>query len=358
MPNSCTRKSEHWAFLRRVTLSQIASDLRFAILRFGDRKGTTKKNCVTKTLPNVRVNFLVRFASKPLFYWVITGNPLELFRKFFGAVRAIFWLWGSLGGPERWHAINTNRLDYFSPQGGPGTKPEPETGTVGTVFAGTERGTGTTGTVFQNRNRNRNRPLCETVLKHTKTLSLKEPPEPKTGTARTVPSPNRNRTEPNRGQPVSPGNSLRAKNLGACSKKDATFLPTIGSFLLTIELGQGSKKSIHHHRGTLFSVCRPTPRSQSTKKAILYTIVFLGKQGKRVYTIGPERRVYTIEASDPEKEKQKKQKRRASMVVVYTFFFPAKGGKPRKVPRSTFLEAKGASKKVAFPFNSKRKGTF
>ena len=34
-------------------------------------------------------------------------------------------------------------------QGGPGTEPEPETGTVGTVFAGTERGTGTAGTVFQ-----------------------------------------------------------------------------------------------------------------------------------------------------------------------------------------------------------------
>ena len=36
----------------------------------------------------------------------------------------------------------------------------------------------------------------------------------------------------------------------------------------------------------------------------------------------------------------------------------AKGGKPGKVPRSTFLEEKGASKKVTFPFNSKRKGTF
>ena len=34
-------------------------------------------------------------------------------------------------------------------QGGPGTEPEPETGTVGTVFPGTERGTGTAGTVFQ-----------------------------------------------------------------------------------------------------------------------------------------------------------------------------------------------------------------
>ena len=34
-------------------------------------------------------------------------------------------------------------------QGGPRTDPEPETGTVGTVFAGTERGTGTAGTVLQ-----------------------------------------------------------------------------------------------------------------------------------------------------------------------------------------------------------------
>ena len=33
-------------------------------------------------------------------------------------------------------------------QGGPGTEPEPETGTVGTVFPRTERGTGTAGTVL------------------------------------------------------------------------------------------------------------------------------------------------------------------------------------------------------------------
>ena len=53
----------------------------------------------------------------------------------------------------------------------------------------------------QTENRNRNRPLCEIVLKHTKTPSLEEPPDPKTATARTIPSPNRNRTEPNRGHP-------------------------------------------------------------------------------------------------------------------------------------------------------------
>ena len=61
---------------------------------FGDRKGTPR-TFATKILPNFRVNFLVRFASKPLFYWVMTR---ELFRKFFGTVRAFFWLWGSF-----WH---------------------------------------------------------------------------------------------------------------------------------------------------------------------------------------------------------------------------------------------------------------
>ena len=34
---------------------------------------------------------------------------------------------------------------------------------------------------------------------------------------------------------------------------------------------------------------------------------FLAKQGKRVYTIGPERRVCTIEASDPEKVLRRKE---------------------------------------------------
>ena len=55
-------------------------------------------------------------------------------------------------------------------------------------FPGTETGTGT---VLS----------CETVLKHRKTFFAEEPPEPKTGTARTVPPPNRNRTELNRGLP-------------------------------------------------------------------------------------------------------------------------------------------------------------
>ena len=55
-------------------------------------------------------------------------------------------LWGSSQGQP---APNIGACCAFKIQGGPGTEPEPETGTVGTVFAGTERGTGTAGTVFQ-----------------------------------------------------------------------------------------------------------------------------------------------------------------------------------------------------------------
>ena len=62
-----------------------------------------------------------------------------------------------------------------------------------------------------------------------------------------------------------------------------------------------------------------SPDSEVTeqKKTMVYTI-FLGKIGKRVFTIGPERRENTIEPQTP-----KKKKRRVSMVVANTFFFPA-----------------------------------
>ena len=64
------------------------------------RKKVPRRNCVTKILRNVRVNFLVRFASKPLFYWLRPSNPLELFSKFFGAVCAMLWLCDSLLTPR------------------------------------------------------------------------------------------------------------------------------------------------------------------------------------------------------------------------------------------------------------------
>ena len=66
---------------------------------FGDRKGATKKLCDK--------DFAERFSdavclkhSKSLFYWVMTREPLELFRKFFGAVRAVLWLCESFSPPD------------------------------------------------------------------------------------------------------------------------------------------------------------------------------------------------------------------------------------------------------------------
>ena len=69
------------------------------------QKGYHKETDVTKILPNVRVIFLARFGSKPLFCWVMTGKPLGLFRKFFGAVRAIFWHCGSFLSPDPWRPL-------------------------------------------------------------------------------------------------------------------------------------------------------------------------------------------------------------------------------------------------------------
>ena len=70
--------------------------------------------------------------------------------------------------------------------------------------------------------------------------------------------------------------------------------------------------------GPLFSPSVARPRGHRAKKAMVYTI-FLGKQGKRVYTIGPERRAYTIE---PQTRKKREKKGGVSTVVVYTFFVP------------------------------------
>ena len=48
----------------------------------------------------------------------------------------------------------------------------------------------------------------------------------------------------------------------------------------------------------------PHPGVMGQKNVMVYANA-LGKQGTRVYTIGPERRVYTIETSDPEKKNKK-----------------------------------------------------
>ena len=77
------------------------------------------------------------------------------------------------------------------------------------------------------------------------------------------------------------------------------------------------KKSIHHHRGTPpFSVCRPTPRSQSKKSYGVYH--FPGKTREKGIHHRSGKKGIHHRTSDPEKEK-----RRVSTVVVYLFFFPA-----------------------------------
>ena len=64
----------------------------FKILKsFGDRKGTTKK-LYDKDFAERSGELCGAICLKPLFYWIMTDNPLELFRKFFGAVRPNFWL--------------------------------------------------------------------------------------------------------------------------------------------------------------------------------------------------------------------------------------------------------------------------
>ena len=57
----------------------------------GGRKGTTKKLC-DKDFAELSGVICLRTL-------VLLGDALELFRKCFGAVRAIFWLWGSSFGP-------------------------------------------------------------------------------------------------------------------------------------------------------------------------------------------------------------------------------------------------------------------
>ena len=119
------------------------------------------------------------------------------------------------GNKPSQHPPDTIRWTLFrcslrgSLQGGPGTEPEPETGTVGTVFPGTERGTGTAGTVFQEPKPEPSS-LIKTVLNHKKPFPQRnrrnrkpEPLEP--FHPRTVTEPN-----PDRGHPVLTGIGVSA----------------------------------------------------------------------------------------------------------------------------------------------------
>ena len=64
-----------------------------------DRKGTPKNFC-DKDFAELSGELSGAICLKTL---VSLGNPLELFRKFFGTVRVIFWVWGSFLAPEQRH---------------------------------------------------------------------------------------------------------------------------------------------------------------------------------------------------------------------------------------------------------------
>ena len=61
-----------------------------------DKTGTPKNFC-EKDFAKLSGELSGAICLKTL---VLLGSALELFRKFFGAVRAIFWLWGSFLAPE------------------------------------------------------------------------------------------------------------------------------------------------------------------------------------------------------------------------------------------------------------------
>ena len=76
--------------------------LKFATI-VRDRKGTPKNFC-DKDFAELSGELAGAICLKTP---VLVGSALELFRKFLGAVRAIFWLWGSL------LALETEDLDVY-----------------------------------------------------------------------------------------------------------------------------------------------------------------------------------------------------------------------------------------------------
>ena len=113
---------------------------------------------------------------------------------------------------------------------------------------------------------------------------------------------------------------IRVTSVFSKKASSADIQEGLGKFVLAVPQRRkpGKKRVYTTTVAPLLSRSVTRPQGHRAETAMMYTIL-LGKQGKWVYTIGLERRVYTIEASDPEKEK-----RRASTVVVYTFFLPWK----------------------------------
>ena len=79
-------------------------------LMSGTEKGTPKNFC-DKDFAELSGELSGAICLKTLVLMEVTGNPLKLFRKIFGAVRPIFWLWGSFLAPD-----NVKSLLRFEPQ--------------------------------------------------------------------------------------------------------------------------------------------------------------------------------------------------------------------------------------------------
>ena len=66
------------------------------LLLTNSRPEVTGRTCATKKLPNFRMSFLARFASKPLFHWVVLSNCSE--NKAFSPKKGLVF---AVNGPRR-----------------------------------------------------------------------------------------------------------------------------------------------------------------------------------------------------------------------------------------------------------------
>ena len=117
---SCARPSEKFVgFLGGIL--ELAPELLRSCLyvdKLRDRKGIPK-NFATKISPNFRANFLVRFASKPLFYWVVPRIVQKLL--WYCSCDSLGFV-GSFLAPDKRNAASGNLLKVCC--GAPGTSQE------------------------------------------------------------------------------------------------------------------------------------------------------------------------------------------------------------------------------------------
>ena len=104
----CAKQTSSATTISALRWRRFQHQLKKCSLSSGTEK-VPQRTCATKILPNFRVNFLMRFASKFLFYWEVPSNcsenSLVMFMRFFGFGRAFF-KGGDLNPGER-HSRDT-----------------------------------------------------------------------------------------------------------------------------------------------------------------------------------------------------------------------------------------------------------